>query len=122
MNVYINNVAYRSKQDTCLTALKVYDLLESRKKEIPPSRKGILNVLAYYAIYGYNKPTKKLVRDSLGIKAKNLDQINSELTRKGYLVKDEYNYTNKHLSIEIEKISNYCKDGGKMIVLNFKDE
>ena len=73
-------------------------------------RPRLVDVLIQYIHRGYSKETKEEIKRVLKIDTKNLNQINAELTRKGYLIKDKYNDRKKEINSELQKLRDYFVD------------
>lgn len=89
------------------------------RKDRPPLRPKLVTVLAYYVKYGYNNVTKEMISKSLKVKKLNLNVMNSELTKLGFLLKCHKNLTNKNLNSELEKLSEFYKLGYKESIFAF---
>lgn len=72
-------------------------------------RPRCVEVVSYYVLFGYNKETRSMIT-ATGLSKENLHQINAELTKLGYLIKDSKNYHNKFISPELQKIRDYFLD------------
>lgn len=107
MNIYAFNSKYTDKLELIRKVLTLNTMVKYVNGGDDKFRPMLINVMSFYCIYGYNDETKDLVIDSLNINRKNLNQINSQLTKAGYLVKDTRNYKRKNLSKEMEAIVDY---------------
>lgn len=95
-----------SRLDLMRKAVSIFSTLESLKAGKVKIRKKLIDVLTFYALNGYNRTTKKMIIETLKISSDNLTQINSELTRSGYLIKDENNLRKKSLHPDLERLKN----------------
>ena len=79
-----------------------------------------INALSFYVLKGYSKETKTLIKESLGINTTSLNQINAELTKKGFLTHDPYNFRQKHLSENLKGLRKYFMEGDytKLFMVN----
>ena len=66
--------------------------------------------------------TKETIINTLGITKPNLNQINSELTKKGYLRIDQRSYRKKNLSPAMLQIKDYFLNNNDFCLLGFKFE
>lgn len=104
--LYVNKMKIQSDLDKISKVVSIFAIIKNGNLGECHIRPRCVQVISYYILFGYNKDTRDLIK-STGIKPTNLNQINSELTKKGYLVKDPMNYHNKHLSTELKKIQDY---------------
>lgn len=111
--VYGCSVSYVDKLDMTSKVLNVYACVVNINKGENHLRPRLVQVLAFYLLMSYCNETKQLIQESLGITLKNLNQINSELTKKGYLLRDSRNHRRRHLSKELEIIKNYFVDSNE---------
>jgi len=72
-------------------------------------RPKAVEVISYYILFGVSSSTKDLMQDA-GFSRANIHQINSELRKLGYLIKDNKNYHNDFLSPELQRIKDYFLD------------
>lgn len=63
--------------------------------------------LAYYILYGYSRETKNAIKKDLNIKNSNLNNLNSQLRKMGYIVAEEYNTNNNKINKELLDFVNY---------------
>lgn len=87
-------------------------------------RPKLVEILAFYILKGYSDETKNLILKTLNITRQNLNQINAELTRKGYLRIDQRSYRKKYLSPAMLQIKEYFMDSGTedFCLMGFKFE
>lgn len=93
------------------TMVQLYTASVTVRRDKSPLRKKLASLLAYYMKYGYNKESKDLAANSMGVKTTNLNVMNHELTKLGYLIPSTKNFNNKYLHPELEKLSEYYKKG-----------
>lgn len=91
--------------------VQLYTASVTVRREKKPLRRKLSALLAYYMKYGYNKYSKDLAATSMGVKTTNLNVMNHELTKLGYLIPSTKNFNNKYLHPELEKLSEYYKKG-----------
>lgn len=110
--------------DAVLGMVSIYCAAKSLKSGTKNLRRKLVSLLAYYVKYGYGKETKKIVVESLRITALNVNSMNTELTKKGYLINDKNNFHKKHLSEELQQLRALYMKGGdlKMVTTVFKNE
>lgn len=93
-----------NKLDLFTKAVRIFVTCESIKTGTDTIRKRLITVLAYYTLYGYNKEAKAIIKDSLSINEDNLTQINSELSKSGFLINDTNNLRKKYLHPQLQVI------------------
>lgn len=104
-----------------LTLNSVIKSINGRETRLRPA---LINILAFYCLYGYSEDTKKIILDTLDMNRKHLNQINSQLTKQGYLVKDTKRYNNRTLSPEMIELINYFFDENnknKVLMVRFNE-
>lgn len=123
-NVYGFNVSYKDNLDLLRKVLILNATSTNINKGKNYLRPKLVDVLSFYILYDYSKETKDLIIESLKIKGTNLNQINSELTRKGYLIKDYFNYRRKTLSEELIALKKYFleEDTSKIFLIKFNEK
>lgn len=109
--IYGYEVSFKDKLDLLRKVLNIHATLTNLNKEKNHLRPKLVDVLSFYILMGYSKETKEMILESMGITVKNLNQINSELTKKGYLVRDTMNFRIKHLSNELKMLKGYFLTG-----------
>ncbi len=107
MNIYKFETDYKNRYELMCRALSIYTNVKNFDKDDTFLRPMLIKVLTFYILEGYSLETKGLIMDSLGINIKNINQINSELTKKGFLIKDIMNHRNKFLNPELKKLREY---------------
>ena len=82
------------------------------------------NAMTFYLVYGYSKSTKDLILASLGINSKGLNQINTVLTKRGYLINSPYSQRTKLLSPEMETLRSYffTENSPSIMLLKFNSK
>ncbi len=109
--VYGLTVTYEDKLDLYLKAVKTYVHIKSLFNEELSLSNRPLEFLSYYMLEGYSGETKEFMMKSMGIKTKNINTVNRNLTMKGYLVPDMYNMNIKHLNKELQLLKEYIDKG-----------
>lgn len=124
VNVYGIPIKYKDKLDLLKKVLRIYASVININAKKNYLRPRLVDVLAFYILFGYNKKTKELILQSLKMDIKNLNQINSELTKKKFLIRDSNNYTKKHISKELEELNNYfiLEDTKKIFLIKFSTD
>lgn len=97
---------FGSRLDLMRKAVAVFATLEALKHGEVKIRKKLIDVLTFYALNGYDLKTKKMITETLKISADNLTQINAELTKSGYLIRDRNNFRKKTLHPDLERLKN----------------
>jgi len=108
-NVYVRKMKVNSDLDKINKIVTIFSIIKNGNLGVMHIRPRCVEVLSYYMVFGFNDDTKKLLY-SIGITKPNLDQINSELTKSGYLIRDERNFTHRHFNAELLKIKEYFMD------------
>lgn len=94
--------------------------------KIEPPTKREIGVLRDYILYGYSSQIKDVISANLGITKDNLNVINSNLEKKGYLVKHPTNQTmrkiNKDLEIIKETVKTFTGKGDCILIKFSKSE
>ena len=124
MNVYGFPISYTDELDLLKKVLKINAVVTNINENENYLRPKLVDVLSFYILLGYSKETKDLILESLSINMKNLNQINSELTRKKYLIRDLHNFKKKHLSEELKSLKKYFIEGesAKIFLIKFKEK
>lgn len=120
--VYAYPVAFRDKLDLLRKVLRVYALVTNIEEEENYLRPRLVDVLSFYILRGYNNETTDLILESLDIKKSNLTQINSELRRKGFLVRDTHNFRKNTVSEEMRLLCEHFIDtkDRKIFLIDFQ--
>ena len=124
IKIYGSKIIFTDDLDLMKKVLNIYAKIVNIEKKSNYLSPRLVNVLSFYMLKGYSKETKVLIQKSLDINVTNLNQINAELTKKKCLVKDEYNFSTKHLSESLENLKLYFIKGeySKIFMINFKKE
>lgn len=71
-------------------------------------RPRLIEILAYYMLKGYSNETKDyIIENERGLNRTNLNQINCELTNKGFLKRDRFKYHTRTLAKELIELKDY---------------
>lgn len=103
-SIYGYTVETHSRLDLMKKAVAVFATLERIRNGRIMIRRKLEDVLSFYALNGYNNETKKMIMETLQISSDNLTQINAELSKKGYLIRDDNNYRKKRLHADILRL------------------
>ena len=106
-DVYGIKISYKDDLDLIKKVLTIFASLTNLNKEENYLRPRLIEVLSFYILMDFNKETKNMIIESLDINNTNLNQINSELGRKGYLIRDSRNMRNYHLSDDLKMLKEY---------------
>lgn len=127
--VYGMNVSFDNEMTLIKSVLTIYSSIENLNtiyqdsKRKPSDKKlksskskylrpRLIDVLTFYVYKGYSTETKNEIKDTFrNINTQNLNQINAELTAKGYLIKDTYNFRKKHLNPQLQALRKYFLEG-----------
>lgn len=107
LKIYGFKSEYSSKFELIKKVLTINSIINSINGEEKILHPSLVEILTYYCLYGYNKETKEMIVDSLGLKPTNINSINYKLTKQGYLIVDKKNHQNKLLSEELKRICSY---------------
>ena len=124
--IYGYTLEFGSRLDLMKKAVTIFATLEALKAGEVKIRKKLIDVLTFYALNGYNRDTKKMITETLQISSDNLTQINAELTKSGYLIRDRNNFRKKTLNPDLESLKTIfitsstlaCK---RAIIIKFDD-
>jgi hypothetical protein len=118
MKIYNIDIPYKNTYELVKSFLNIYTTSMSDIDENLKLRPKLIEVLSYYILYGYSDETKEMIIDSVdNMNILNLNQINSELQRKKYLVKDRYKNSLRHLSDSLNSLRLYLNDKSDKKVL-----
>lgn len=124
-SIYGYSVKPKNRLDLMRISVAIFATLERVRTGEVMIRKKLEDVLAFYALNGYNTETKKMIIETLNISADNLTQINAELTRNGYLIRDNNNFRKKYLHPDIlrlkDTLTSPIVDKLKAIVIRFEE-
>lgn len=112
--IYGYTLSFESRLDLMRKAVAVFATLESLKAGEIKIRKKLIDVLAFYALNGYDRATKLMITETLKISNDNLTQINAELTKSGYLIRDRNNLRKKYLHPDLERLKDIFITNGKL--------
>lgn len=116
---YTNHCFYKNEVDLVDKLLNIYSIVKKNNN----LRKFEREVLNYYIRKGYSSETKKQIKKELGKKARNLNQTNYHLKRKGYLKQSSKNQKDKKLNKELQEIRDMFIGGKtKVYVVGFKQK
>lgn len=104
--IYGYTLTYESRLELMHKAVTVFATLEALKHGEVKIRKKLIEVLTFYSLNGYNKATKDMIIETMEISSDNLTQINSELSKSGYLIRDTNNLRKKTLHPDLERLKN----------------
>ena len=104
--IYGYSLDFSNRLDLMKKAVSVFATLEALKAGEVKIRKKLIDVLSFYALNGYSRETKKMISETLEISTDNLTQINAELTKSGYLLRDRNNFRKKTLHPDLERLKN----------------
>lgn len=104
--IYGYTLDFKSRLDLMQKAVSIFATLEALKAGQVKIRKKLVEVLTFYALNGYSRETKTMITETLRIKDDNLTQINAELTKSGYLIRDRNNFRKKTLHPDLETLKN----------------
>lgn len=102
--IYGYTIEFGSRLDLMKKAVTIFAAAESLRYGEVKIRRRLIDVLAFYTLNGYNRKTKDMILETLNIANDNLTQINSELTKSGYLVTDKNNLRKKSLHPDLERL------------------
>lgn len=124
-NIYGYPVKFESRLDLMKKAVAIFATLERIRTGEVKIRRKLEEVLSFYALNGYNLETKKMITETMSISADNLTQINSELTKNGYLIRDKNNFRKKYLHPDILRLKDTLTtpivDTKKAILISFEE-
>lgn len=98
------SVPYTSRYDLIKKSIELYSTVRYVTEDVDRLRRRLVEVLAFYVLYGYNSKAKKMIQESLGVSVQNINQMNAELLKLGYLSIDQYNLHNRIVHPELVKM------------------
>lgn len=114
------NIIFSDKLDICRKIMTIYALIVNlHHSESFLKQKGA-EVLAFYMAMGYSQSTKDMIVKALETNIRNLNQINAELTRKKFLVRDPYNTQKRSLCQELQRLRDFFLDAGQESSFNIR--
>ena len=114
-------LTFSDKLDFCRKMMSIYALIVNLHHRTNYLKQRSADVLAFYMAMGYSQETKDIIMEVLEINIKNLNQVNYELTRKMFLVRDPYNSQKRSLSIELQQLRDSLLDNeGNSTSLNIR--
>jgi hypothetical protein len=120
---YKSHVEYANAYELLKKFITLYSVGQNLEKGENYLRPRLVEVLTYYVLKGYSDETKTLVLDSIpDMKITNLNQINSELQKKGYLIKDTYQSHLRHVTkplIDLKKYLDSSSNGVPLFLFVF---
>ena len=116
---YTNYCSYKNEVDLVNKLLTIYSIVK-KNNDLRNFEREVLN---YYIRKGYSTGTKNQIKKELGKKARNLNQTNYHLKRKGYLKQSSKNQKDKKLNKELEEIRKLFIEGKtRVYVIGFKQK
>lgn len=101
------NINYTDKIDLIKKAIKVYACVDNMNRNGSFLSERAINVLSFYIVYGYSKETKNKIKEVLGISTENLNQINSILTKNGFLIRSNFNFRVNKVCDDLNNLGRY---------------
>lgn len=98
---------YSDRLDICRKIMAVYALMVNLHHKENFLKQRTADVLAFYMAMGYSQETKAVVVEALETNFKNLNQINAELTRKMFLIRDPFNSQKRSLNPELQQLRDF---------------
>lgn len=103
-SIYGYKLNSSSRLDLMRKSVAVFATLEALRLGEVKIRKKLIDVLTFYVLNGYSRKTKIMITETLKISNDNLTQINAELTKSGYLIRDKNNFRKKSLHPDLERL------------------
>lgn len=108
---YSNIVTYENSYELLKKLLALYSVSINLEKTKNYLRPKLIEILTYYVLKGYSTETKDFIMDSIPrMTRKNLNQINSELTKKGYLLRHKHQSHHREIPKSLQDLKNYSDD------------
>lgn len=122
-DLYVKKAGYDNSYELMRKFITLFSVSDNMTHGDSHLRPRLVEILTYYVLEGYSKETKNLILDSIpGLKVTNLNQMNSELKSKGYLIVDKYMAHNRHLAPELLDLKKYVlenKDKNPIFIVKF---
>ena len=108
INTYAMTVPFENSYELLLNFLILYSSVQNIRNGKNYLRPKLIEILAYYMLKGYNSDTKEyIIKHEPSLNKANLNQINSELSRKNLLIRDKYKAHDRVLSKDLQALSDY---------------
>ena len=110
---YIARIACDNEIEVLTALVQLYATSVMLRKGDKKLRNKLTTLLAYYIKYDYNKKTKEMAAESLDTSLYNINVMNAELTKMGFLVTSKTNFHDKSLNTELAGLKSFFESGGK---------
>lgn len=120
MKLYSIDIKFKDSIDLLQKVLTLYSAGVHLNRNNENLRPRLIQILAFYVLKGYSSETKDLILDSIpGLKKSNLNQINSDLLKLGYLEKGKYKNDERTLSKPLMELKQYIEteSNGKPFII-----
>lgn len=115
------NLSFNDKLDICRKIMSIYALIVNLHHKTTFLKQRTADVLAFYMAMGYSQNTKEYILEALETNSKNLNQINSELTKKMFLLRDPHNSQKRTLSVELQQLRDFfLNDESESVSFNIR--
>lgn len=115
----LDKMYYALKMETLMQEMKVFnscidmnEFMKSKKFVKMGQEDRCLRILAYYALYGFTRDTVEECRKAFNMNANRINQLNHNLTKKGYLERHKYNNTLRDIPKFVLDIRDVVLSGG----------
>lgn len=126
VKLYKIDQTFKNSQDLLSKFLTVYSVCSDLKNPKNHLRPRLATILSYYVLKGYSIQTKNLILESEPkLSREHLNQINSELKKRGYLIEDKFNSRNRKVNKELLALKNYVfatESASPLLVVKFVKE
>lgn len=126
MNAYGLKIKYKNSFDLVSAYINMFSSVSGHVNKDAAIRPKLIRIITYYVLRGYNDDTKEFILKAENMNITNLNQCNSELQNKGYLVKDRWLDNVRHLNPSLSRLSEYIKQSeegkNKFLLVAFEKE
>lgn len=120
VKLYSIDIKFKDSIDLLQKVLTLYSAGVHLNRNNENLRPRLIQILAFYVLKGYSSETKDLILDSIPeLKKSNLNQINSDLLKLGYLEKGRYKNDERTLSKPLLELKQYLEkdSNGKPFII-----
>lgn len=111
--VHRHILKYKNTVDMLSKLVSIYSIVKKAEKDqiLPFER----DILVYYILFGFSRETKDTIKKELKKSDNSINTTNSNLRKKGFLVRHKTNFTMGHVSKELQSlVDSFLKDPKKL--------
>ena len=118
--IYAANINCSNDIEELRALVTLYVMSVALRDKSRKLRPKATDLLSFYVRDGYSITTKKLAASVLETTMSNINVMNLELTKTGYLITSDKNHHNKNLNPELQALASYINSGSKEKLFVFK--